>query len=63
MTWFRVSEVDCATCGMALEHPMEYHPFAFCVLYQAGIEPKQFVREAIRQLNHVSKPEKAPLAP
>jgi hypothetical protein len=36
----------CQGCGTGVE-PDEYHPHAFCVLYNQGIDPYEFVREAV----------------
>lgn len=40
----------CQECG-ALTDPREYHPFAFCVLIKAGLDPEAVVREAACELH------------
>jgi len=39
----------CQRCGMEVE-PNEYHPYAFCVLVRAGLNPLTVVLEAVRKL-------------
>lgn len=39
----------CQECGAEVE-PAEYHPNAFCVLAQAGIDPKAMVAEAVGEM-------------
>lgn len=43
------SWTHCAECGQQGE-PGRYHPFAFCVLIKAGIDPIAFVKEATAEL-------------
>lgn len=40
----------CTTCGMVTDHPGEYHPYAFCVLKRAGLDPWREVRRIAGQL-------------
>lgn len=42
--------IVCQECG-ALTGPGEYHPFAFCVLIKAGLDPVTVVREAACELH------------
>lgn len=39
----------CLVCGMEIE-PNEYHPYAFCVLVEAGLNPLTVVLEAAKEL-------------
>ena len=41
----------CAECGMNLpDGPGEYHPYAFCVMWKAGLKPWQEIRVICGQL-------------
>ena len=51
----------CQECGMEIE-ANEYHPYAFCVLVKAGIDPLTFVLEAYGQLTADDSGEAAYLA-
>ena len=39
----------CAECGATIS-PGEYHPYAFCVLHKAGLDPWQEIRLIAAQL-------------
>lgn len=41
----------CQECGIEVDEK-EYHPLGFCVLYNAGIDPYDFIKEAI---THIGK--------
>jgi hypothetical protein len=43
----------CQDCGMNVE-PNEYHPFEYCVLWRAGIDPRQFVERERSRLTPVA---------
>lgn len=38
----------CQACGMEVE-PDQYHPFEYCILYRAGINPDDFVVHEINR--------------
>jgi hypothetical protein len=38
----------CAECGYVSKLAREYHPYAFCVLVKAGMDPWVVVREGAR---------------
>lgn len=38
----------CTTCGAMVREANTYHPFAFCVLVKAGLDPEEVVHEAVR---------------
>lgn len=40
----------CRECKMPLKEAGEYHPYAFCVLYKAGLDPLAEVRRIARDL-------------
>ena len=44
------SERICAECHAMLDEAGEYHPYAFCVLRKAGLNPLDVVTEAMRAL-------------
>jgi hypothetical protein len=46
----------CIECGMALNDAGEFHPYAFCMLKKAGLDPW---REMVRV--HPELPPRAPL--
>jgi hypothetical protein len=51
----------CVECGMALTRP-EYHPYAFCVLKKAGLDPWETVRQINDDLGLVKElPDHPPL--
>ena len=51
--WVRIFSIDglyenvspkpsrCGSCGMEIEHPREYHPFAACLMFKGGGHPDQ----------------------
>ena len=51
-TWYNQLEdmmKKCSECG----HPCtetEYHPYEYCVLVKAGIDPKEFVQREVKRL-------------
>lgn len=40
----------CTTCGAKMSEAAEYHPYAFCVLIRAGLNPLTVVLEAAKAL-------------
>ena len=40
----------CAECGMRTSSAAEYHPYAFCVLVKAGLNPLTVVLDAAKAL-------------
>lgn len=50
----------CATCGMVLDDPGEFHPYLFCVLKEAGRDPWSDFKWAVEQLGF-DLPDEAPL--
>lgn len=51
----------CAECKANLKDAGEYHPYAFCVLYKAGLDPWQEVRGIAGQLGLGDPGAKPPL--
>lgn len=37
----------CTECGYVGDVFAEYHPYAFCVLVKAGLDPWEVIREAV----------------
>lgn len=50
----------CTTCGAMVG--VEYHPYAFCVLFKAGLDPKQVVVEAALHYDRKGWPERMKVA-
>ena len=42
--------VRCAECGYLTGPGPEYHPYAFCVLVKAGLNPLTVVLDAVKAL-------------
>lgn len=42
--------VICTECGAKTSEAAEYHPYAFCVLIKAGLDPLTVVRDALREI-------------
>jgi hypothetical protein len=40
--------VQCQTCHFWTEDAGEYHPYAFCVMLKAGLNPHEIVADAMR---------------
>ncbi len=40
----------CSECGYTCL-PDEYHPYEYCVLVKAGIEPREFIQREIKRIN------------
>ncbi len=38
----------CTTCGAMVREPNTYHPYAYCVLVKAKLDPEDVVHEAVR---------------
>jgi hypothetical protein len=51
----------CTTCGMLLDDPCEFHPYAFCVLKKAGLDPWTTFGWVNAQLGDTAWPERPPL--
>lgn len=49
--------IRCATCNARLSERAEYHPYAFCVLVKAGLNPLTVVLDAVRALKLTPGPE------
>lgn len=47
----RAENRHCQECGMLLGDSGEYHPYSFCVLKKAGLDPWQEVRMIAGQLS------------
>ena len=47
----------CLDCGYPCTSN-EYHPYEYCVLYKAGIDPKKFVQQEIKRISSVKKEDK-----
>lgn len=45
----------CTTCGAMVG--VEYHPYAFCILVKAGLDPEEVVHEAVRYYERHGWPE------
>lgn len=56
-----IKQRTCGDCGMLLEDAGEYHPYAFCVLKKAGLNPWPYVREMTISLTGTDPGEKPPL--
>lgn len=42
--------MKCQECGHELQSAKEYHPHAFCILRKAGINPVEFVCDAVHEM-------------
>ena len=51
----------CSECNMTLWDAGEYHPYAFCVLRKAGLDPWQQIRVIAGQLGLDDPGEKPPI--
>ena len=56
-----MSDRICAECHAHLRHAGEYHPYSFCVLVKAGLDPWQEIRVIAGQLQLGDPGEKPPL--
>lgn len=46
----------CAECGARTVSVSEYHPYAFCVLVKAGLNPLTVVLDAVKALKIGARP-------
>jgi hypothetical protein len=51
----------CAQCGMLCDHAGEFHPYMFCVLKRAGLDPWSHFSGAMHALTGAYLPERPPL--
>ena len=56
-----VKQRTCQECGMLLDDAGEYHPYPFCILKKAGLDPWQTVRVIAGQLQIGDPGAKPPL--
>lgn len=52
----------CTECNALLRQPGEYHPYEFCVLYKAGLDPWEAVQRINKHLGLVP-PDAMPTRP